>query len=249
MQGTFIGLLTLVIGVVLCFGGQRFFRVLMVLVGFTAGFVLGGSGVAAFSHGPFLCDLTGWIVAIVVGLALAGLAIPFYAAGVAVLGGVVAYLVASGVMAYLGYGLGTLTQAAGIVAGAVAIVLIYLFRVHRLLVIAVTAAAGAGGILAGVLMLIGKLNFDVATATDPTGIIRSTPLWLLLAIVLFLAGIGAQWSIRSRPAPAPATAAPPARATAPASPPPADAPATEAPAAVEDGPAAEAPPEAPPAQA
>jgi Domain of unknown function (DUF4203) len=217
MQGTFIGLLTLVIGIILCFGGHRFFRVMMVAVGFTGGFVLGGSGVAAFSKGPFLGDLTGWIVAIVVGLVLAGLAIPFYAAGVAVLGGVVAYLVTTGVMAYLGYGLGTLSQAAGIIAGAVAIILIYLFRVHRLLVIAVTAAAGAGAILAGVLVLLGRLAFDAASAADPTAVIRSTPLWLLLAIVLFLAGIGAQWSIRSRPSPQPAPAASPSTPpTAPA---------------------------------
>lgn len=245
MQDVFVGLLTLVIGIILCFGGHRFFRVLMVLVGFTGGFVLGGSGVAAFSKGPFLGDLTGWIVAIVVGLVLAGLAIPFYAAGVAVLGGVVAYLVTSGVMAYLGYGLGTITQAAGITAGAIAIILIYLFRVHRLLVIAVTAAAGAAAILAGVLVLLGKIAFDVASATDPTAVIRSTPLWLLLAVVLFLAGVGAQWSIRSRPAPAPVTApgaAAPAPATAPVSPAPAG-PADSA--AVAEAPGAPAEPPAP----
>lgn len=245
MQDVFVGLLTLVIGIILCFGGHRFFRVLMVLVGFTAGFVLGGSGVAAFSKGPFLGDLTGWIVAIVVGLVLAGLAIPFYAAGVAVLGGVVAYLVTSGVMAYLGYGLGTLTQAAGIAAGAVAIILIYLFRVHRLLVIAVTAAAGAGAILAGVLVLLGKVAFDVASATDPTAVIRSTPLWLLLAVVLLLAGVGAQWSIRSRPAPAPAPAkAPVGAATAPTPPAPADSGAGTEAAPAQEGPP---PPTSPPA--
>src|SRR5438445_32634 len=77
------------------------------------------------------------------------------------------------------------------------------FGGHRLLVIAVTAAAGAGAILAGVLVLVGKLAFDVPTATDPTAIVRSTPLWLLLLIVLFLAGVGAQWSIRSKAAPKP----------------------------------------------
>jgi hypothetical protein len=224
MQETFVGLLTLVVGVVLCFGGHRFFRFLMVLVGITAGFILGASGVAAITKGQFLDSLWAWIVAIVLGLALGGLAIPFYAAGVAVLGGVVTYLVGSGVMIYLGYGTGTLTQAVGIVAGAVAIVLIYLFRVHRLLVIAVTALTGAGAILAGVLVLLGKLHFDVASATDPTFVFRSTPLWPLVLVVLFLAGIGAQWSIRSKPAPKPAPmAAPaasmPAPAPAPESPP------------------------------
>jgi Domain of unknown function (DUF4203) len=212
MQDTFVGLLTLVVGVVLCFGGHRFFRFLMVLVGITVGFILGASGVAAITKGAFLGSIWGWVVAIVVGLALGGLAIPFYAAGVAVLGGVVAYLVGSGVMIYLGYGTGTLTQAVGIVAGAVAIVVIYVFRVHRLLVLAVTALSGAGLILAGVLVLLGKLSFDVATATDPTAVIRSTPLWLLLLVVLFLAGVGAQWSIRSKPKPVPAPAAPPAPA-------------------------------------
>jgi hypothetical protein len=225
MQGTFIGLLTLVIGVVLCFGGHRLFRFLMVLVGLAVGFVLGGTGVAAVSKGQFLDSLWGWVFAIVVALLLGGLAIPFYAAAVAVLGGVVTYLVATGVMVFLGYGTGLVTQAAGIVAGAVAIVLIYLFRVHRLLVIAVTAMAGAGAILAGALVLLGKLAFDVPTATDPTAIIRSTPLWLLLLVVLFLAGVGAQWSIRSKGAPkptpmttGPTTPAPQAAPTAPAPP-------------------------------
>jgi hypothetical protein len=219
MQSTFVGLLTLVVGVVLCFGGHRFFRFLMVLVGITAGFVLGASGVAAVTKGQFLDSLWAWLAAIVVGLLLGGLAIPFYAAGVAVLGGVVTYLVGSGVMIYLGYGTGTLTQAVGIVAGAIAIVLIYLFRVHRLLVIAVTAASGAGAILAGVLVLLGKLPFDVASATDPTAVFRSTPLWPLLLVVLFLAGVGAQWSIRSKPAPKPAVPAPAATVAAAAPPP------------------------------
>ena len=221
MQVTFIGLLTLVVGVVLCFGGHRFFRFLMVLVGFGIGFVLGGSGVAAATRGQFLGSVYGWLAAVLVGLVLGGLAIPFYAAGIAVLGGVVAYLVGSGVLAYLGYGLGTVTQTAGIVAGAAAIVLIYLFRVHRLLVIAVTAMAGAGGILAGVLILLGNLAFDVASATDPTATIRSAPLWLLLVIVLSLAGVGAQWRIRSRTAPA---AAPMATEAPPVSPPASDPP-------------------------
>jgi hypothetical protein len=226
MQDTFVGLLTLVVGVVLCFGGHRFFRFLMVLVGITVGFILGASGVAAITRGQFLDSIWAWVVAIVVGLALGGLAIPFYAAGVAVLGGVVAYLVGSGVMLYLGYGSGTLTQAVGIVAGAVAIVLIYVFRVHRLLVLAVTALTGAGAILAGVLILLGKLAFDVPSATDPTAVLRTTPLWLLLLVVLFLAGVGAQWSIRSKPAPVRATAvAQPA--TAPAAPPPSSTPEPE----------------------
>src|ERR1700694_941984 len=234
MTDTFIGLLTLVVGFVLCFGGQRFFRFLMVLVGITVGFILGASGVAAISKGPFLGSIWGWLAAIPVGRLRAGLAIPFYAAGVAVLGGVVAYLVGSGTMAYLGYGTGTLTQAVGIVAGAVAIVLIYLFRVHRLLVIAVTALTGAGAILAGVLILNGKLLFDVASATDPTAVFRSTPLWPLLLLVLFLAGVAAQWSIRSK-----APAKPAAIVPAPVSPPPSSAPPPESP------PAPTAPPEPP----
>src|SRR5437588_6637781 len=240
MQDTFIGLLTLVVGIILCFGGHRFFRFLVVLVGLTAGFVLGASGVAAITKGQFLESIWGWVVAVLVALALGGLAIPFYAAAVAVLGGVVAYLIASGVMVFLGYGTGLLSKAAGIVAGAVAIVLIYLFRVHRLLVIAVTAAAGAGAILAGVLVLVGKLAFDVPTATDPTAIVRSTPLWLLLLIVLFLAGVGAQWSIRSKAAPKPTPMATTGAASStPAAPPPATPPAPEpAPSA--------APPESPP---
>ena len=245
MQVTFIGLLTLVVGIILCFGGHRLFRFLMVLVGLTAGFVLGATGVAAITKGQFLDSIWGWVVAVVVALVLGGLAIPFYAAAVAVLGGVVAYLVASGVLVYLGYGTGTLTQVAGIVAGAVAIILIYLFRVHRLLVIAVTALAGAGAILAGALVLLGKLAFDVPTATDPTAIIRSTPLWLLLLVVLFLAGVGAQWSIRSKaaPKPTPMTTGPATPAAQPAPSAPAATAAPTVPATPEPAPPSQQPPE------
>jgi hypothetical protein len=99
--------------------------------------------------------------------------------------------------------------------------------------------AGAGAILAGVLFLIGKLALDVQTGTDPTAIIRSTPLWLLLLIVLFLAGVGAQWSIRSKPPPKPAPmATAPAVAQTPSAPPPS----TEPAAAPAEAPAASPPP-------
>jgi hypothetical protein len=244
MQDNFVGLLTLVVGIVLCFGGHRFFRFLMVLVGATAGFILGASGAAAVTKGQFLDNIWAWVVAIVIAVVLAGLAIPFYAAGVAVLGGVVAYLVGSGAMIYLGYGTGTYTQAVGIVAGAVAIVVIYLFRVHRLLVLAVTALSGAGLILAGVLILLGKLAFVVATAADPTAVLRSTPLWLLLLVVLFLAGVGAQWSIRSKPAPksTPIATHP---AAAPVSSPPSPSPAPSPAPAPESAPAEPSPPTPP----
>jgi hypothetical protein len=217
MQASFAGLLTVVVGIVLCFGGHRFFRFLMVLVGFATGFVLGGSGIAVATHGQFLDSIWGWVAAIVVGLVLGGLAWPFYSAAVAILGGFVAYLIGTGVMAFLGYGTGTLTQAAGIVAGAVIIVIVFLLRIHRLIVILVTAVAGAGAMLSGVLILLGKLNFDLNTADDPTAFVRSSPLWVLILVVLTLAGMGAQWRIRSR-APKPVPAAPVAP-SAPAPPP------------------------------
>jgi hypothetical protein len=240
----FAGLLTLVVGAVICFGGYRFFRFLMVLVGFGTGFVLGALGVSLFTKTPFLTGVWAWVAAIGAGLVLGVLAFPFYAAGVAVLGAAVGYLIGTGVMVYLSFGTGPITQGAGVGAALVLVILLFVLRVHRAIVMIYTALAGAAIILAGALFLAGQLPLDTKSAYDPTAVLRAYPLWLLLWGGAALVGLGAQWASRPRvPKPTPPAQPAPAAATAPTAPR-EPAPATEPPA-----PAAEStsePPSAPP---
>jgi hypothetical protein len=210
VDSQFVGLAAVVAGLLLCFGGLRFFRFLMGLVGLAGGFALGAMGVAVLTKTSFLGSTTGWIVGIVAGLILAGFAIAIYVAGVAVIGGAVGYGVAFGVMSALSYDAGSLiTQAVAVGVAVVAIVLTFVLNVPRALVVLYTALGGAAVILAGVLIALGKLPLDSQRALDVVTFLRGQPAWLLGALVLALAGIGAQWRTaprRPKPAPAPAAA-------------------------------------------
>jgi hypothetical protein len=218
VDSQFTGLVAIVAGLLLCFGGLRFFRFLMAVVGLVGGFALGALGVAVLTKTAFLGNVGGWIAGIVAGLILAGFAVAIYAAGVAVMGGAVGYGLAFGVMSALGYDAGALiTQAVAIGAAVVAIVLTFLLNVPRALVVLFTALGGAAVILAGALVALGKVPLDSQHALDVVSFLRGQPVWLVGVAVLALAGIGAQWrTAPRRPKPAPAAApAPPAAETAP----------------------------------
>jgi hypothetical protein len=73
-QDVLIGLLVLLVGAAFCFAGYRFFRILIAIWGFFAGFDLGAAGMTALFGQNFLGTTTGWILGLVVGLVLAVLA-------------------------------------------------------------------------------------------------------------------------------------------------------------------------------
>jgi hypothetical protein len=208
VDSQFTGLVAVVAGLLLCFGGLRFFRFLMAVVGLAGGFALGGLGVAVLTKTSFLGSTAGWIVAIVAGLVLAGFAVAIYVAGVAVMGGAVGYGLAFGVMSALGYDAGALiTQGVAVGVAVVAIVLTFVLNVPRALVVLYTALGGAAVILGGVLIALGKVPLDSQHALDIVSFLRGQPAWLLGALVLALAGIGAQWRTAPRkPKPTPAAA-------------------------------------------
>jgi hypothetical protein len=217
MNQLFAGLLTAVVGVLLCFGGLRFFRFLMLVVGFIGGFTLGGLAVAVITKTNFVGNLAGWIVALLAGFVLAGFAYAIYVAGVAVIGGGVGYGVALGVMVALGYDAAAwLTQGVAVGAAVVAIILTFLLNVHRALVIFYTALSGAAIMVAGFLVIDGKLPLDTQRALDGVNYLRGSPVWLLVWAVLALAGIGAQWQMAPR---RPKPAAPVPAAVPPTAPP------------------------------
>src|SRR3989440_11753263 len=101
-QNIIIGLLVVLLGAVFCFVGYRFFRILIAIWGFFAGFNLGAAGMAALFGGGFLGTVTGWVLGIVVGLVIAALAYFFYYFAVVVLGASVGYSIGSGLMGAFG---------------------------------------------------------------------------------------------------------------------------------------------------
>ena len=90
-QDFLIGLLLLVVGAAFCFVGYRFFRILIAIWGFFAGFNLGTAAMTALFNNAFLGTTTGIVLGLVIGVVFALLAYFFYYFAVVLLGATAGY--------------------------------------------------------------------------------------------------------------------------------------------------------------
>jgi hypothetical protein len=193
-QDFLIGVLVLLVGAAFCFVGYRFFRILIAVWGFFAGFNLGAAGMTALFGQNFLGTTTGWILGLVVGLVLAGLAYFFYYVAVVLLGTSVGYSLGSGLIAAFGLNNpGFLSVTVGIIFAVVFALLILVLNLPKLLIMAFTALGGAVAMLAGILIMLGQvhvvgLQYGVAIA-----LVKASWFWSIMAIVLAVGGFLAQW--------------------------------------------------------
>jgi hypothetical protein len=187
-----VALLALLIGAAFSFAGFKFFLFLLPVWGFFMGFLAGAQGMEALFGDGFLVEVTGWVVGFGLGLVFAVLSYLFYWIAVVLLGASIGYAAGVGLMGALGIDLNLITLAVGIAGGVVLALAVVFLRVPRYLVIVLTAAGGSTAIIAGVLLLFGTIKLDgltygiVGAAVD---VIKDTPLWAIVWVVLFGAGI------------------------------------------------------------
>jgi len=198
-QDFFAGLLLLLVGTAFCFVGYRFFQVLIAFWGFFAGFNLGATSMMALFGGGFLGAVSGWILGLIIGLILAVMAYFFYYIAVVLLAATVGYIFGSGLMAVIGfYNPGFLAAIVGFFFSVLAVVLMLIFNLPRLLIMAFTALGGAVAMIAGFLLLLGRmhttdLQYSIAVAT-----IRASWFWSVVWIAIAVVGFTVQWRSRQR---------------------------------------------------
>src|SRR4051812_40494059 len=96
MEAFWIGLITILLGLSLTFMGYQFFRILIPVWGFFAGFTWGAQALAIGLGTGFLATVMGWTVGLFVGLVIAFLAYFFYQAAVGILAGFIGYWLIGG---------------------------------------------------------------------------------------------------------------------------------------------------------
>jgi Domain of unknown function (DUF4203) len=189
-----IGLLILLVGATFCFVGYRFFRILIAVWGFFAGFNLGAAAMTALFGQNFLGTATGWILGLVIGLVLAVLAYLFYYFAVVILGASAGYSLGSGLMAALGLNNpGFLSVTVGIFLAVVFALLIVLLNLPKLLIMLYTAFGGALAMLTGLLVLLGRVPVVSMQYGIGVALVRSSWFWGILALVLTVVGFLVQW--------------------------------------------------------
>jgi len=195
-QDFLIGALVLLVGAAFCFAGYRFFRILIAIWGFFAGFNLGAAGMVSLFGQNFLGTVSGWVLGLVVGLVLAALAYLFYYFAVVLLGASVGYSIGSGLIAAISPNLNVTASIVGIVLAVVFAFLILALNLPKLLIMVMTALGGAVAILGGLLILTGQIHTTGSTALKfgvAVALVRASWFWSIVAIALAVVGFLAQW--------------------------------------------------------
>jgi len=194
-QDFLIGALILLAGAAFCFVGYRFFRILIAIWGFFAGFNLGTAAMTAlFTNSPFLGTTTGIVVGLVIGVVFAALAYFFYYFAVVLLGASAGYELGSGLIGAIGLNNpGFVAVIVGVVLAVIFALLILVLNLPKLLIMVFTALGGAIAMLAGLLILVGQVKVAYLQYGDAVALVKASWFWSIVAIALAVVGFLAQW--------------------------------------------------------
>ena len=138
---TMIGLL---FGAIICFGGYRFFLILLPFWGFFFGFGLGAQTVQALLGDAFFATVTSWVVGFVLAVAFAVLSYLFYIVAVALIAGSLGYGLVVAIMGAIGFNFGLITWVLGIVVGVIFAWVTIRYNLAKYVIILATALGGQG---------------------------------------------------------------------------------------------------------
>ncbi len=191
-----IGLLAIVVGLLVCFAGYRFFFILLPIWGFFAGLWLGFTGIQTIFGAGFLAGVSGLVIGLVLGVVFAVLSYLFYIIGVAILGATIGYsLTTSILVGGLGMNPGFIVWLLALVVAIVFAVVVLYLNVQKYVVILITALGGASAIIAGVLLMFGQITQEQMSGM--VGVFAPVSfsegwLWWLIFVVLAIVGFVAQ---------------------------------------------------------
>lgn len=181
-----------ILGLIICFAGYRFFLLLLPIWGFFAGFALGAGAMTAFFGDGFLATTTSWVVGFVVALVFAVLSYLFYAIGVAILAGSFGYALGTGLMYAIGFAPGFIAAMVGIVVAVVVVGLTFYLNLQKWIIVVITALGGGAMLIGVTMMLFGGLTLEAFGNDGVVNAIMASPFWIIVWLVLAGAGIFAQ---------------------------------------------------------
>ncbi len=195
-QDFLIGALVLLVGLLFCFVGYRFFRILITIWGFFAGFNLGTAAMTALFTNPFLQTTTGIVLGLVIGLVFAALAYFFYYFAVVLLGATAGYDLGSGLIGLISTNLNLIAFIVGVAVAVIFVLIILIFNLPKLLIMVFTALGGAVAMIVGLLILLGQAKVVNLQFGEAVALVRANAnwLWTIVAIALAVVGFLVQWS-------------------------------------------------------
>lgn len=153
-------LLVLLIGNAFCFGGYRWFKILLPLLGLLIGFVAGAEWVARIYGLTILSAIPVFAAGIIIGLFLAIASYLFFDFSIILLTATLGYSLGAGILINTTFGTGIMPGIAGWIAAAVAAFLAIRLHLPKNIIIVLTALFGAAAIVNGLLLLMGLISLE-----------------------------------------------------------------------------------------
>jgi hypothetical protein len=192
MTDILLGLLAILAGGVMLFAGQLVLRLVLPIWGFFAGFAFGAGLVAELADERFLGTVLGWALGLIFALLFAVLAYLYFAVAVILAMAAFGFAIGSGLVVALGIDWDWLAVLVGVAVGAV-IGLVSVFANMPMIVLVVfSSVAGAVGVVAGLMLLVGSLDSADFTQGAFTDAVQDSWGWYLALLVLVFVGIFAQ---------------------------------------------------------
>lgn len=192
MQDVIVGVLALAIGALFCFRGYVALRVMIPIWGAFTGFMLGAGIVAGTGDDGFLRTGTAWIVGLVFAVVFSALAYLYYEVSIVLAMASIGFMLGTAIMVAIGVPWSWLIVLVGVIAG----VLLAMFAIGAdmpgILLLVLSAMAGATAIVAGIMVLTGVIDTKDFSDASVTGRIRDSWWWYLVYVAVLVSGIVVQ---------------------------------------------------------
>ena len=198
MDTIVVGIIAVLIGALLCFRGYVTMRVIISLFGAFVGFLLGAGLVAGVTDSSFGQLALSWLVGIIGAVLFGVLAYFSYQVAVVIGMAAIGFTIGTTVMAAVGVGSQAATVAVGLVAGALLAVIAIATDLPAVILVVLTALAGASVTVAGVMVIAGTIGINRMTAEGVSAEMSRGWWWYVLYGGLAVLGIIAQLRAQSR---------------------------------------------------
>lgn len=192
MSYVLVGLISVVSGLILCFGGRTVFRIILSVWGAFIGFTLAGSLLSYFTGEPPFTTVVGWVVSLLAALLFAGLAYGFYVLAVIIAIGSIGYWIGAAIGIALGAS-GTVLLVLGVLAALLLAGAALATNLPDILLTVLTALTGAAAIVVGIMLVVGVAEPVDLTETSLREFVVQQPLWwTAMYVVIAIIGMVVQ---------------------------------------------------------
>lgn len=192
MADIILGLLAILAGGVMLFAGQLVLRFVLPIWGFFAGFAFGAGLVAELADERFLGTVLGWVLGLVFALLFAVFAYLYYAVAVILAMAAFGFAIGSGLVVALGIDWNWVAVLVGVAVGAVVGLVSVFANMPMIVLVVFSSFAGAVGVVAGLMLLVGSLDSADFTQGAFTDAVQDSWGWYLTLLALAIVGIVAQ---------------------------------------------------------